>query len=286
VGTFDSAAPDPVATSEVLVVAHALRVFRVVANQLFQLLFGLLRGRSEALEADDDLFDLASTQVFGDSMDPPISQLGFSTVLQTGKLPSVFDGMPEVEDLAASYEHPGAIPDPLGTIADDNHNGPVAEPAQLLELRPEALEDDVGRPEAGNQCPSQNGPAPRRWRCSLGGHEKHAGLDLSKVAIFHRRQRLQHLVGRFPVTALLADLHAQSTAVDAQDDRIHSVRPWRGLSVGVAVVLTQGVGVALSRLPEPLNSPPDRHCIHLDTEEDERQASSKLVGYDHTEQGE
>jgi len=55
----------------------------------------------------------------------------------------MLDGMPEVEDLTAIYEHLGALPDPLGSVTDDDHEGLWPHPAQLLELGPQAVEDRI-----------------------------------------------------------------------------------------------------------------------------------------------
>jgi len=66
---------------------------------------------------------LSGTQVFSDVVNPEVSPLGALSIVQTGQLPGVLEGMPKVKNFATAGKHRGAFPDPLGAIADEDHHG-------------------------------------------------------------------------------------------------------------------------------------------------------------------
>jgi len=55
-----------------------------------------------------------------DLMDPTAGPMRLLPYSKPGHFPSMLQGMPKVEDLAAAHKHRGPVPDPLGSIADDD----------------------------------------------------------------------------------------------------------------------------------------------------------------------
>src|ERR1700722_4493358 len=122
VRALDGAAADAVASAQVLVVPHARRIVRVVADQAVELVLRLGGRGLDRAQARGDLFDLARAQVLGEASDPAGRHRRGLAKVDPGELPRVFDRMPKVEDLAADGEQLGAGPDPFRAVAYDDHD--------------------------------------------------------------------------------------------------------------------------------------------------------------------
>ena len=87
VGTLDHAAANPIPQAQVLVIAHAPGIVAVIADQRMQRLAQLRRLRPQPLQADNHLFHLARSQVFGNLVDPAVGLLRSFAIAQPGKRP-------------------------------------------------------------------------------------------------------------------------------------------------------------------------------------------------------
>src|SRR5260370_7594433 len=99
----------------------------------------------------------------------------------------MFQGMPEVEDLATSYKHVGPIPDPFGPIADNHHDGVSAHPAQFPELRVQAPENLVSFSQASEQKSPHHRTAAGRGFHPLLRHQQHPLLHPPKTPSLDNR---------------------------------------------------------------------------------------------------
>src|SRR5450432_2413380 len=106
---LNSAAADPVSQPQILVIAHAGGVCAVVTDQRIQTLTQLRRLWAQTFEPCNDLLHLAGFEIDTDLADPLIGLLRAFAVTQTGKLPRVLHGVPEVEDLAAPDKPCGPV---------------------------------------------------------------------------------------------------------------------------------------------------------------------------------
>src|SRR5438093_8279477 len=113
VGALDRTTADSVAQAQVLVVAHPMGVFAVVADQLVELLTQLRCARTQPLKLSDNLSDFACAQILRNAVGPSVCLFGAFAISEAGKLPCVLERMPEVEDFAADQEHRCPVPDPL-----------------------------------------------------------------------------------------------------------------------------------------------------------------------------
>ena len=110
-------------------------------------------------------------------------------VTQTGKLPGMFHGVPEVEYLATPDKPGGAVPDPFGTVTDDDHHPVGAEPAQFTQLSIQTVEDGIGVTRTADQeAPYDRAPSGRSLDSFL-RQQQNARLDLAEMAFLNGRQR-------------------------------------------------------------------------------------------------
>ena len=110
-------------------------------------------------------------------------------IAELGKFPSVFQCVPEIKDFTTAHKHAGAVPDPFRAIADDDHHGVGAHPAQFPQLRIQAREDGVGIPQASHQKPTHHRAPPGGGLHSLVGQQQNAGLDFAEMAFLDGWQR-------------------------------------------------------------------------------------------------
>jgi hypothetical protein len=83
----------------------------------------------------------------------------------------MFHGMPEIENFAAPDKPFGAVPDPLGPIADDDHRRIGSEPTQLPQLPVQPVEDVIGIAQTTHQKPPHHRAASGRSLDSLFGQQ-------------------------------------------------------------------------------------------------------------------
>jgi hypothetical protein len=62
-------------------------------------------------------------KLLGDVMRPAVGLCRAYPIAEAGKLPGMFQSMPEIQDFTPAHEHTGSIPDPLGAVADNHHHG-------------------------------------------------------------------------------------------------------------------------------------------------------------------
>src|SRR5580658_9337906 len=118
---FHSAAANAISQPQILVIAHAGGILAVVADQRLQTLPRLRGVRPQTLQSFDDLINLTSPKLFGDIMHPAVGVCRTCPIAEAGKLPGMFQRMPEIQDFTTPHKHTRSIPDPLGAVAY-NHN--------------------------------------------------------------------------------------------------------------------------------------------------------------------
>src|SRR5580700_2741267 len=120
---FHSAAANAISQPQILVIAHACGILAVVADQRLQTLPRLWRLGPQTLQFFDDLIHLTSPKLLGDVMHPAVGLCGTCPIAEAGKLPGMFQSMPEIQDFTTAHEHARSIPDPLGAVAYNHHYG-------------------------------------------------------------------------------------------------------------------------------------------------------------------
>jgi hypothetical protein len=65
---------------------------------------------TQGLESCHDLVHLSGTQVFGDVVNPEVSLFGALSIVQTGQLPGVLEGMPKVKNFDGVLYFPRVAP--------------------------------------------------------------------------------------------------------------------------------------------------------------------------------
>src|ERR1017187_600092 len=268
VSALHSAATDSIAQPQILVIAHAPGILTVVADERLQTLAQFRGFRPQAFQGGDHLLHLAGPQVFGNLMNPAVGLCGILSETQTGKGPSVFQGMPKIEDFATVHKHRGAVPDPFGGVpsgsAYDHDDGVVrVQPTQFPQLSVQAPKDLVGFSQAGDQKSSHHRPVPGRSFDSFAGRQQYAGVDLAEMALFDNRQSGQSC-SACPPAAVSAHLHSQRATVDSQDHRRRSMIYRSTFTAAVGVILAQSLAVAGRRPPQSLHHPPPTHGADRD----------------------
>ncbi len=178
--TFNGSTADPISQPQILVVVHATGVLAVIMDQRIQTRAQLRRLRSKTFQPCDDLLDLSSFEIAGDLVDPLIGLLRSFAVAQTGEVPGVLQGVPEIEDFATVDKPCGPVPDPLRPIAHDHHHGVGAEPAQFPQLRIEPVEDRIGVSQTTDQEAPHHRAAARRCFNTLFGQQQNPVLTSRK----------------------------------------------------------------------------------------------------------
>ena len=194
--------------------------------------------------------------------------------------------MPIIEDLAAAHEQLGALPDPLGTVADDHHQRVRSQPAEFLQPRPQATEDAVGIPQATDQEAAEERMAPRGRFDALRRQQQHAGLDLAELALVHGRKRREGRPRGVTAAPVGAHLHPQGATIHPQHHHRGRLEARGGRAVTVGVVVGQRLSILLARFAQPLHGAPHAHRADLHPKAQQRQAGGQLVGHHRPQQGE
>src|SRR5229473_1382893 len=138
------AAADPISQTQVLVVSHPRGIVTVIANEGIEAFPHLRRGGAHAFEPSDHILDLATAEVFSQSVDPLIRLHRSFTVSEPRKTPRVFHSMPKIQYFAPAAKHTCSVPYPLSSVPHNDHNSIDTRPTQFLQLCPEATKYLVG----------------------------------------------------------------------------------------------------------------------------------------------
>jgi hypothetical protein len=157
VGALDRTAANAVAEAQVLVVPHPRGMVGVVLDEGVQGRPTGVGSRMQSLQPRDDLPHAASLEVVCEATGPAVGLARALPKLEAGVGPRVLEGMPEVEDLTDVREERGPVPDPLGPVSHDHHDGVRADPLELGQVRPEAGKELVGIPQTRHQDPAHHG---------------------------------------------------------------------------------------------------------------------------------
>src|SRR5579863_10699179 len=100
VRAFPRAAADSVTQAQVLVIAHASRIFAVIADQRIQTLAPLWRLRPQTLQPRNHSLDLAVFEITGNLVHPLVGLARSFAVAQARELPGMLQSVPEIQNLA------------------------------------------------------------------------------------------------------------------------------------------------------------------------------------------
>src|SRR5712692_1426433 len=246
-GALHGSAADPITKPQILVVAHAAGILTVIADERLQAIAPLRRFGPQALQSSNHVLHLASTEIFGDLVNPSVGLHRTLSVTETRKPPGMLQGMPEVQDLAAAHKHAGPIPDPFGAIPEDHYDRVRANPTEFPELRVQVPEDLVGISQTSDQKPTHHRSAPGRSLHALLGQQQNARLDLVPMPLFDSWQRGQRLPAD-TTAPVRTYLHAHHTAVHAEHHSVGRIFGGRSLAAAIGVIAAQLVLVVRRRL--------------------------------------